>query len=84
MCAAQQEFILSITELQHKFFNKNRNGSICYLLRQFLFPGHDIVATFDVERPVSLLEDNIKQLQTDIFEEFPIPSIKVSTLFHFH
>lgn len=50
------------------------------LSRNPSYRGHDIVATFDVERPVSLLEDNIKQLQTDIFEEFPIPSIKVDIL----
>ncbi|XP_038882638.1 uncharacterized protein LOC120073837 [Benincasa hispida] len=44
------------------------------------YRGHDIVATFNVERPVSLLEDNIEQLRTDIFEEFNIPSIKVDIL----
>lgn len=50
----------------------------------FCSPGHDIVATFDVERAISLLEDNIEQLRTDIYEEFLIPSIKVSSLFHSH
>ncbi|KAG7027437.1 hypothetical protein SDJN02_11450 [Cucurbita argyrosperma subsp. argyrosperma] len=44
------------------------------------YRGHDIVATFVVERPVSLLQDNIERLRTDIFEEFPIPSIKVDIL----
>ncbi|XP_023543451.1 uncharacterized protein LOC111803332 [Cucurbita pepo subsp. pepo] len=45
------------------------------------YRGHDILATFNVERPVSLLRDNVEQLQTDIFEEFPIPSIKVDVLY---
>ncbi|XP_030463722.1 uncharacterized protein LOC115683357 [Syzygium oleosum] len=33
------------------------------------FRGHDIVATFNVEKPVLLLQDNILQLEDDIFAE---------------
>lgn len=39
--------------------------------------GHDIVASFKLTMQVYLLQDNILQLQEDIFNEIPFPNIKV-------
>lgn len=47
----------------------------------FVYPDHYIVASFNLWKPVSLLEDNILQLENDIFDEIVAPSIKVSALF---
>lgn len=33
-----------------------------------------------IEKPVSLLEDNILQLEDDIFDEIGVPTTKVSSL----
>ena len=44
----------------------------------FLFADHRIVASFDVEKPVSFLEDNLLQLENDITDEISVPMIKVN------
>ncbi|KAI3421599.1 uncharacterized protein J3R85_012106 [Psidium guajava] len=44
------------------------------------FRGHDIVATFNVEKPVLLLQDNILQLEDDIFAEINLATIRVVIL----
>ncbi|XP_061369947.1 uncharacterized protein LOC133312715 [Gastrolobium bilobum] len=44
------------------------------------FKDHDIVASFIVNKPVSLLEDNILQLTDEIFDEIEVPSTKVVVL----
>lgn len=44
-----------------------------------LFSGHDIVASFYVGKPVSLLNDNILQLKDDISGEMNAPNIKVGS-----
>ncbi|KAL0714590.1 hypothetical protein Bca4012_021569 [Brassica carinata] len=44
------------------------------------FKGHRIVASFDVEKPVSFLEDNLLQLENDITDEISVPMIKVVVL----
>lgn len=41
------------------------------------FAGHDIVASFIVNKSVSVLEDNILQLTEEIFDEIEAPSTKV-------
>ncbi|KAF2620164.1 hypothetical protein F2Q68_00041634, partial [Brassica cretica] len=46
----------------------------------FLFADHRIVASFDVEKPVSFLEDNLLQLENDITDEISVPMIKVVVL----
>lgn len=43
-------------------------------------PDHSIVATFDVGKPVSVLQDNIMQLQDDIFDELDVLATKVFSL----
>lgn len=45
------------------------------------FKGHDIVASFNLEKPVNFLNDNISQLVNDIFDEIPISSTKVVVLY---
>lgn len=42
-----------------------------------MFLGHDIVATFNVEKPVLLLQDNILHLEDDIFAEINLAAIRV-------
>lgn len=44
------------------------------------FADHDIVASFVVGKPVSLLQDNILQLEQDIFEEIGVPFTEVGLL----
>lgn len=44
---------------------------ICY------FPGHDIVASFMLEKPVSLLEDHTLQLEDEILDEISVSGTKV-------
>ncbi|GKV32701.1 hypothetical protein SLEP1_g41288 [Rubroshorea leprosula] len=44
------------------------------------FKGHDIVASFNLHQPISLLEDNILQLGNDILDEIDSPSIKIVIL----
>lgn len=41
------------------------------------FAGHDIVASFIVNKSVDVLEDNILQLTDEIFDEIEAPSTKV-------
>lgn len=41
------------------------------------FAGHDIVASFIVNKPVTVLKDNISQLAGEIFDEIEAPSTKV-------
>lgn len=43
-------------------------------------PDHDMVASFMLKKPVSLLQDNILQLEGDIFDEIEAPTIKVSAV----
>ncbi|KAL1815087.1 hypothetical protein DCAR_0519314 [Daucus carota subsp. sativus] len=45
-----------------------------------LFRDHYIVAAFNVGKPVSVLEDNIMQLQDDIFDEIGVPATKVEVI----
>lgn len=45
----------------------------------FIDADHVIVASFNVEKPVSFLEDNILQLEYDIFNEIGVPTTKVFT-----
>lgn len=51
------------------------------LTNTFVFPDHHIVASFNLSKPVSLLEDNILQLEDNIFDEIIAPSTKVLALF---
>ncbi|XP_044467279.1 uncharacterized protein LOC123197177 [Mangifera indica] len=44
------------------------------------FKDHDIVASFNLKKPVSLLEANIMQLELDIYNEISVPTIKVVIL----
>ncbi|CAM8897317.1 unnamed protein product [Rhodiola kirilowii] len=44
------------------------------------YPGHDIVARFKVQKPFSLLEGNISQLEEDILSEMDYSAIKVVVL----
>ncbi|XP_010554738.1 PREDICTED: uncharacterized protein LOC104824377 [Tarenaya hassleriana] len=44
------------------------------------FKDHAIVASFDVEKSVSFLEENMLQLENDIFDEIGIPNTKVVVL----
>ncbi|CAH2063959.1 unnamed protein product [Thlaspi arvense] len=44
------------------------------------FKDHRIVASFDVEKPVSFLEDNLLQLENDITDEISFPMTKVVLL----
>ncbi|CAN4109340.1 unnamed protein product [Withania somnifera] len=41
------------------------------------FRGHDIVASFMLEKPVSLMEDYVVQLEDDIFDEISVSNTKV-------
>ncbi|KAI3772710.1 hypothetical protein L6452_03903 [Arctium lappa] len=41
------------------------------------YKGHDIVATFMVQKPLSLLEDDFPRLGGDIFDEIRVPTTKV-------
>lgn len=51
------------------------------LTNTFVSPDHYIVASFNLSKPVSLLEDNILQLEDNIFDEIVAPSTKVLALF---
>ncbi|CAH8363371.1 unnamed protein product [Eruca vesicaria subsp. sativa] len=44
------------------------------------FKDHRIVASFDVEKPVSFLKDNLLQLENDITDEISFPMTKVKVL----
>ncbi|KAI3694465.1 hypothetical protein L1987_77430 [Smallanthus sonchifolius] len=44
------------------------------------YKGHDIVATFMVQKPLSLLQDDLPQLGSDIFDELRFPTTKVVIL----
>ncbi|KAL8254573.1 hypothetical protein R6Q59_032794 [Mikania micrantha] len=43
----------------------------------FRYKGHDIVATFMVGKPLSSLQDDLPQLEGDIFDELRVPTTKV-------
>ena len=47
---------------------------------KFDSPGYDMVASFMLEKPISLLEGNILRLEGDIFDEIEAPTIKVSSV----
>jgi hypothetical protein len=51
-----------------------------YVTDNIFCPDHDIVASFKLNKTVSLLEDNILQLADDIFSVIPYPSTKVLAL----
>lgn len=44
------------------------------------FADHRIVASFDVEKPFSFLEENLFQLENDITDEISFPMTKVTKL----
>ncbi|XP_059295884.1 uncharacterized protein LOC132049195 [Lycium ferocissimum] len=44
------------------------------------FPGHDVVASFMLEKPVSFVQDNIWQLADDIFDEISVSNTKVDII----
>lgn len=44
------------------------------------FKDHEIVASFIIEKPVALLDNNILQLENDIFDEIGFPTTKVVIL----
>nr|GEX37759.1 vacuolar protein-sorting protein bro1-like [Tanacetum cinerariifolium] len=44
------------------------------------YKGHDIVATFMIQKPLSLVQDDIPQLGGDIFDEIRVPTTKVVIL----
>ncbi|XP_052176462.1 uncharacterized protein LOC127790809 [Diospyros lotus] len=44
------------------------------------FGDYDIIASFMLEKPVSLLEDNILRLEGDIFDEIEAPTAKVEVI----
>ncbi|KAJ0590945.1 hypothetical protein HanIR_Chr04g0203051 [Helianthus annuus] len=44
------------------------------------YKGHDIVATFMIQKPLSLLQDDFQRLEGDIFDEIRVPTIKVVIL----
>lgn len=48
----------------------------------FHFPGHDIVATFMVQKPLSLLQDDLPQLEGYIFDEIRVPTTKACSVSH--
>lgn len=52
------------------------------LLTKPVYPDHEIVASFNLLKPVSSLEENILQLEDDIFDEISFPSTKVFILSH--
>lgn len=58
------------------------NVLFCFLF-PLIYPDHGIVASFNVLKPLSLLEDNILQLENDILEEIGLPHTKVCTFTSF-
>ncbi|GMH29433.1 hypothetical protein Nepgr_031276 [Nepenthes gracilis] len=44
------------------------------------YRGHDIVASFKLDKPMSSLEDNMEQLEADILDEIEVPNAKVVVL----
>jgi hypothetical protein len=42
------------------------------------FADHRIVASFDVGKPISFMEDNLMQLENDITDEISFPMTKVT------
>ncbi|GAB2267086.1 hypothetical protein Dimus_002069 [Dionaea muscipula] len=44
------------------------------------FRGHEIVASFKLQKPISLLQDNTEQLKADILDEIEVPDAKVVIL----
>nr|XP_043620519.1 wiskott-Aldrich syndrome protein homolog 1 isoform X2 [Erigeron canadensis] len=49
-------------------------------LDDYQYKGHDIVATFMVQKPSYLLQDDLPQLGRDIFDEIRVPTTKVVIL----
>ncbi|KAK6778861.1 hypothetical protein RDI58_025579 [Solanum bulbocastanum] len=56
------------------------NGDLGDLDLDPKFRGHDIVASFMLEKPVSLMEDYIVQLEDDIFDEISVSNTKVEII----
>lgn len=54
-----------------------------FLTNAFVHPDHHIVASFNLFKPVSLVEENVLQLEDNIFDEIVAPSTKVLTLLFF-
>ncbi|KAM3288478.1 hypothetical protein P3S67_021908 [Capsicum chacoense] len=56
------------------------NGDLGDLDLDPKFRGHDIVASFMLEKPVALVEDYIMQLEDDIFDEISVSNTKVEII----
>lgn len=71
--------ILFIFEKKNTYYHSYAHANISSFSRQCVlgFPGHDIVASFMLEKPVSFVNDNILQLADDIFDEISVSHTKV-------
>ncbi|XP_071720979.1 uncharacterized protein [Rutidosis leptorrhynchoides] len=57
------------------FFHHGDQGDLD--LDDSLYKGHDIVATFMIQKPLSSLQDDLPRLGGDIFDEIRVPTTKV-------
>ncbi|KAJ8534330.1 hypothetical protein K7X08_007654 [Anisodus acutangulus] len=57
-----------------------KNGNLRDLDLDNKYKGHDIVASFMLEKPVSFVRDNILQLADDIFDEISVSNTKVDII----
>ncbi|KAJ8570303.1 hypothetical protein K7X08_037275 [Anisodus acutangulus] len=57
-----------------------KNGNLRDLDLDNKYKGHDIVASFMLEKPVSFVRDNILQLADDIFDELSVSNTKVDII----
>ncbi|MCE3049371.1 hypothetical protein HAX54_044720 [Datura stramonium] len=57
-----------------------KNGDLGDLDLDDKYKGHDIVASFMLEKPVSFVKDNILQLADDIFDELSVSHTKVKII----
>ncbi|XP_004249109.1 vacuolar protein-sorting protein bro1-like isoform X1 [Solanum lycopersicum] len=57
-----------------------KNGDLGYLDLDNKYKGHDIVASFMLEKPVMFVNDNILQLADDIFDEISVSHTKVEII----
>ncbi|CAN4125650.1 unnamed protein product [Withania somnifera] len=57
-----------------------KNGDLGDLDLDDKYKGHDIAASFILEKPVSFVEDNILQLADDIFDEISVSHTKVEII----
>lgn len=57
-----------------------KNGDLGDLDLDNKYKGHDIVASFILEKPVSFVKDNILQLADDIFDEISVSHTKVEII----